>query len=45
MNKGDSEKRTEIWLKYCEECVKTKIDAIEDILNTSLNKPPKKSDS
>jgi hypothetical protein len=45
MNMGDSEKRTEIWLKYCEECIKTKIDAIEDILNTSLMDPPKKSKS
>ncbi len=45
MNKGDSEKRTEIWLKYCEECVKSKLETNDETVNNSLGNPSKKVNS
>ncbi|MFW9951297.1 MAG: hypothetical protein ACFFKA_14350 [Candidatus Thorarchaeota archaeon] len=43
MNKGNSEKRTDIWLKYCEECVRSKIEANGEILNNPVIKTSKKT--
>jgi hypothetical protein len=45
MNKETSEKRTEIWLKYCEECVKSKIENNGEILNNPMLDTSKKSNS
>ena len=40
MDNQKSEKNSEIWLKYCEECVKSKIDmeTPSDILQNSPKK-------
>jgi len=42
MDNQKSEKNSEIWLKYCEECVKSKIEIDIEIPSDILQNSPKK---
>jgi hypothetical protein len=44
MTKGHTEKKTEIWLKYCEDCIKSKIEGNDECSDNSLKKSSKKTD-